>query len=385
MGKSSGLGVGVSKLVWINESWSSSSRTCWFTPYCYTGVAVGPVSQSSAGWLGLLVSVCGNYRQVGLFRLLGGLWTAWNGRRPIAPNKQNMEIFPVWPERPWLPVHSSVSSEAVRGYSLCLEKPQDFKMILERAEASPLAGPLQSEEIFLRARVPSPGVLRLPGHFLPSLPKWDHCVFGMLRDVQMPPEPCCSPVVWTFRWGRGRRVLGPSRSLDSLCFLCCSGLLWNVCFFQEQSQRLALLCSQANSKSGPFSFALFLTPRSAFLVAQVSCFITENGGFPNLLCPGVLWWGNLSGDEGNTGSNSLRPRTALIQLSLMKGSHHLLLITKALIVVAATLCFKWCLPCSMMSLTQERARGTAGSQYLSRGTVNSLSSHWRELWVDSEV
>lgn len=145
MGKSSGLGVGVSKLVWINKSWSSSSRTCWFTPYCYTGVAVGPVSQSSAGWLGLLVSVWGNYRQVGLFSLLGGLWTAWNGCRPIAPNKQNMESFPVWPERPWLPVHSSVSSEVVRGYSLCLGKPQEFKMILERAKASPLAGPLQSD------------------------------------------------------------------------------------------------------------------------------------------------------------------------------------------------------------------------------------------------
>ena len=116
----------------------------------------------------------------------------------------------------------------------------------------------------------------------------------------------------------------------------------------------------------------------------LTCFLSDpTFGIPG--CTGVLFnhreWGvsqsfvpwslmmeDLFGDEGNMVSNSLRPRTALIQLSLIKGSHHVLLITKALIAVAATSCFKWCLLCFMRSLTQKRARGTASSQYLSRDT-----------------
>jgi len=73
-------------------------------------------------------------------------------------------------------------------------------------------------------------------------------------------------------------------------------------------------------------------------------------------------------EEGNMSSSSLRPRTALMQLSLIKGSHHLLLITKAMTVVAATSCFKWCLLFSMRSQARQRARGPARSQSLSRGT-----------------
>lgn len=91
-------------------------------------------------------------------------------------------------------------------------------------------------------------------------------------------------------------------------------------------------------------------------------------GVSQSFVPWSLMMGDLFHDEGNIGSNSLRPQTALIQLTLIKGSHQLLLIAKALIVVAVTSCFKRCLLCSMRSLTQKRARGTAGSQHLSRGT-----------------
>lgn len=122
----------------------------------------------------------------------------------VVPNKHYTQSFPVWPERPWLPVHSSFSSELVRGYSLWLEKPLGFKMTLDRAEASLLAGPLPNSEV----------------------------------AVEMPAEPCFSPVVWTFRWGGGCRVLGPSPSLGSLYSLWSSGLRWNHAPFRNKARAL---------------------------------------------------------------------------------------------------------------------------------------------------
>lgn len=184
----------------------------------------------------------------------------------------------------------------------------------------------------------------------------------------MPTEPCCSPVVWTFRWGRGLRVLGPSLSLDSLSFLCSSELLWNAHSFQEQSQGL-LPCSAPREAANQapshlLSFWphvwhswLHRCPPSSWRMVGITifCALESDDGRP-------LWQWRKHGFKLSEAMDS--PDTVIPD----QCSHYLLLITKALIIMAATPCFKWCLLCSTESLTQKRARGTTGSQYLSWGT-----------------
>lgn len=181
--------------------------------------------------LGLTVSVCGSYRQVGLFSLLGGLWSAKNGCSQIAPHKQDMETSPVWPEGLWLPVHSSVRSEWSEGIVSAWRSRKSSKWPWRGQRPRPLQALYEGiEEIFWNIvpspRLPFPSVLRIPGHALYSILK-----------QKMPTEPCCSPVVWRFRWGRGHRDL-PSPWAHY--FLCSSELLWNTCSFQEQRERFWL-------------------------------------------------------------------------------------------------------------------------------------------------
>lgn len=191
----------------------------------------------------------------------------------------------------------------------------------------------------------------------------------------MPAEPCFSPVVWTFRWGRGCRVLGPSLSLGSLYSLWSSGLQWNHAPFRNKARVSGSTLLLGEQNEAPSHLLSDPTVGIPGCTGVQHIFITESGVVFQSFAPWSLMMGYF-GIEGNMGSNSLRPRTALIQLSLSKGSHYLLLITKALTVVAATSCFQWCLICSMRSLTQNRARRPADSQHLSRGicqiTVKSL-------------